>query len=507
MNLSDPNQPWWDPNAGLDTSIDDGASWYPNQASVVYGIPQEQHGYEHYPSAHSSSEGTVLSRSHRTRKRSEQNPDLADKDFDVISSRPVFSVPNVARTSKDGRYDFAESCHEFRASEGMPHGVEGHQNYHRKKSTRQGATHYSQEAEYDDDYAYEARRFEDDNTHRGNQEAGSIIYCPHEGCGFAGPDKNSIRKHIGIHGARKFYCGRGECAAGFHTARDLRRHEESIHRGSKASKNYICKVSKCHRDATRPFTRKDNARQHIVNVHVHEIGNARIDDFIEAIGEPEPPQRQSRHRPTGSSSTDDTVSSSFSYESNHRYHGHEDPEGEDMFEKFTYLQEYDSDLDVGWSRGDVGHFSAKEHQLQSPFGPGALELESQQKYSDPRPLIQSGRRLRVDTHSQSATNTEQRGPAYYQERDRNIQSEDLQWYDNERAHGYSDRSATAQQVRSQIKEESPFTIKRHYHGPIASTATKKPTKHLTNPTGKTYHPETSATTESLEAAFEKSLTI
>ncbi|KAF3106865.1 hypothetical protein TWF103_005949 [Orbilia oligospora] len=500
-HLSDQNQQWWDPDASFEGSMNAGASWYPDLNQVPasefepYGIPHEQHSYNHHEPVHSF-EGGQHGRSHRSRKRSDQNPDLRERDFKVNSYRPVFSVPpeNVSRTSKDGSYDFAESCHAFRARpdsalERAPQDISGRHST-RRKGTNRNAMNYTQEIELDDTYVSEAHQ-SSEFEHSSNKDATLIFYCPHVNCGYAGPDKNSLRKHLSIHGERKFSCEK--CSADFHTARDLRRHQEAKHTISNAKKNYICKVPKCTRDATWPFTRKDNARQHVM--HVHEIGNGRVDDFIEEVV---PPFRGG-HRPTNSSSTDDTVYSTLSGDSNIGYHSHEDPEGEDIIAEFTHLQEYDSDLDIGYP-------STQENWQQAGLGPWDLDHESQAKPFDLNPRLQGRRRSKSEIQSRSALHLDPQAPLYYQQREGMVQDEDFQLYHHsEQSNCYDSRSPINH--ISQIKEESPGPG-QHYRLPsTASTATKKPPKHLSNRTSQTYHPETSATTESLEAAFEKVLII
>ncbi|KAK6542760.1 hypothetical protein TWF694_006701 [Orbilia ellipsospora] len=98
-------------------------------------------------------------------------------------------------------------------------------------------------------------------------------------------DKTSLRKHMYIHDPRRFFCD--TCGMGFHTRRDLRRHQNAIHNGSSGltgkspRKFYICKKSKCDRGMEKPFSRKDNAKQHVVAVH--GIENAMAEDVIELI--------------------------------------------------------------------------------------------------------------------------------------------------------------------------------------------------------------------------------
>ncbi|KAK6344635.1 hypothetical protein TWF718_006593 [Orbilia javanica] len=506
LHLSDSNQQWWGPDAGFEDPMNAGASWYPNQVPASefepYGIPHEQHGYGHPPP---HAEG-VQPRPHRSRKRSDQNFDLRDRDYEVNSYRPVFSVPreNVSRTSTDGRYEFAESCHEFMVRpdsglEGMSQDADGRQGSSRKKSTHRAATHYAQEAEYDDNYAYVAQRPISDFEQGGNQETEPIFYCPQPHCGYASPSKNSLRKHMSIHGAKKFFCE--NCSADFHAAKDLRRHQETKHTVSNARKNYICKAQNCGRDGRWPFTRKDNARQHVM--HVHEISHDRVDEYIEEIAGAAPrnseQQFRAGHRPTNSSSTDDTIYSNLSYDSNPGYHSHEDLGGEDIIAEFTYLQEYDSDL-------DLGHPSTQENWQQERFRPSGPEYGKQVKYLNPSSRPQGRRRSRSEVESRSPSNMDPQQASYYQSREHLVRDEDLQQYSTERSYLCSDRSVVLP-MQSQVKEESPGPNQRSGRSLNASTATKKPTKHLSNYAGKTYRPETSAAAESLEAAFEKVLTI
>ncbi|KAK6519938.1 hypothetical protein TWF506_000232 [Arthrobotrys conoides] len=503
-HLSDPNQQWWDPDAGFENSTNAGTSWYPNQVSAPefesYGrIPHDQHGYSHHEAVHSF-EDSQHGRSHRSRKRPDQNLDLRERDFKVNSYRPVFSVPpeNVSRTSKDGSYEFAESCHAFRARPDSPSGemlqdVTGRHNIKRKDTSRR-ALHYTQEAEFGDKYGPEAHRPSEFAFDKSNQDATLIFYCPHIDCGYAGPDKNSLRKHLSIHGARKFSCEK--CTADFHTARDLRRHQEAKHPISNARKIFICKVPRCNRDETRPFTRKDNARQHVIQVH--EVENDRAEDFIKEImgASPEKPTFRA-HRPTGSSSTDDTIYSNLSHDSNASYNSFEDPEGEDIIAEFTYLQEYDSDLDVGYP-------SSQDWQ-QDSFCAWASEHEQQMKPFDLSPQFQGRRRSKPEIQSRSASHLDRQAPLY-QRREGMVQDEACQSYNHtERSSRYVNQS----HIRpiSQIKEESPDPRQRYRFPSNAATAIEKPAKQFPNSGGKTYHPETSVTTESLEAAFEKVLVL
>ncbi|EPS35212.1 hypothetical protein H072_11602 [Dactylellina haptotyla CBS 200.50] len=107
--------------------------------------------------------------------------------------------------------------------------------------------------------------------------------CP--SCAIGCRDKTSLRKHMYIHDPRRFFCD--TCGMGFHTRRDLRRHQTAIHNGASGlasrapRKFYICKKPKCDRGLEKPFTRKDNAKQHVVAVHGLETSTA--EDVIEQV--------------------------------------------------------------------------------------------------------------------------------------------------------------------------------------------------------------------------------
>ncbi|KAK6340060.1 hypothetical protein TWF730_001833 [Orbilia blumenaviensis] len=94
-------------------------------------------------------------------------------------------------------------------------------------------------------------------------------------CGVGCRDKTSLRKHMYVHQPRRYFCDFEGCKIGFHTKRDLRRHTDTKHRklttgviGSRVRrKSFICKIDKCERGRAKPFSRRDNARQHVVGVH------------------------------------------------------------------------------------------------------------------------------------------------------------------------------------------------------------------------------------------------
>ncbi|KAK6499090.1 hypothetical protein TWF481_011659 [Arthrobotrys musiformis] len=83
-------------------------------------------------------------------------------------------------------------------------------------------------------------------------------------CKKSFPSKNSLSKHKQIHGERSHICG--DCNAKFHTKKDLTRHRDTVHGENSAS--YVCPVAECARStAKRAFSRRDNLRQHILQLH------------------------------------------------------------------------------------------------------------------------------------------------------------------------------------------------------------------------------------------------
>lgn len=178
-------------------------------------------------------------------------------------------------------------------------------------------------------------------------------------CGVGCRDKTSLRKHMYVHQPRRYFCDFEGCNIGFHTKRDLRRHTDTKHRklatgviGSRVRrKSFICKIPLCERGKAKPFSRRDNARQHVVGVH--GIRNTRgeaekvieeIDIDIEGDTAPEPveeskPSTEQRDEPkkpseapTKPSTTDRVPPAS----------GHKitkPKESEDVLAEFTNLQE------------------------------------------------------------------------------------------------------------------------------------------------------------------------
>lgn len=308
-----------------------------------------------------------------------------------------------------------------------------------------------------------------------------------------------FRKHEKIHGARMHSCG--ACGADFHTSRDLRRHQETIHRDSEVMKSYVCNVRGCGR-LGKPFSRKDNARQHVARVH--EIFDG-VDDMIEEIigTSPAKPsgskstQFRAGHRTRGSSSTDDTTFSTVSYDSNPGYHSHEDAEADDPIARYTYLEEYDSDL-------DINHDSRGPSLWQTQHG----ERGPERKYSSS--YAQSRGRSKSDAQGSS------RGASHLEQN--STQGSDfqpLEWRD--RSHCYDDRSAVSQFIQEQIKEESPVpdlnartpgqAQRRRRPGRAGSPGTKQSRKHPSDYDGKVYRSENPNDLEPLEDVFDKVLHI
>ncbi|KAK6340061.1 hypothetical protein TWF730_001834 [Orbilia blumenaviensis] len=484
------NQLWWDPNAGPEPSMNADALWSQNQASAAagpyYGIPHEQHGY--YPSAHPDD---VQPRTHRPRKRTEQDSDVTG-EYRINSHRPVWSVPseNVSQNSKESRYAFEESCHEFRA---RPDGMDSRHGSSRKKSNRRQATHYGQEEDYDGDYGYEIQGHE--FGPKGSHDETPGFYCP-QNCGFVGMDKNSLRKHMSIHKDKRFSCEK--CEACFHTPRDLRRHQEARHTMSKSKTEYICKFPGCDRDEKWPFKRKDNARQHLYNVHQMDDGDNLIREIIVANSSAQYNERSSEtqfragHRPTGSSSTDDTVYSAVSYDSNPGYYSHEDLEDEDVMARFTTFEDYESDIDFDRCAQEIQPWS-------EDFGSGI-------KQTDLESRIQNRKRSKSEAYTRSASHPGPQQPLYYQGQGHLVQHDDSQQYQyTERCHTFEDASSANSQ--SHIKEESPAPRSHYPFGQTSSTAIRKPGKYPPDHVGKAYRCENPSIVGSLEDVFEKVLVI
>ncbi|KAF3923802.1 hypothetical protein ABW21_db0200081 [Orbilia brochopaga] len=68
----------------------------------------------------------------------------------------------------------------------------------------------------------------------------------------------------------------------FRTHRDLERHCKTCHVDSAGSINkYICRYPGCTRELERSFSRRDNARQHVVDVH--KVHRSHVNAHIEEI--------------------------------------------------------------------------------------------------------------------------------------------------------------------------------------------------------------------------------
>lgn len=169
------------------------ASWshrYPNQAPAApyHEIPHDQHGYGHQQ-VHSEE---FQPRSHRSRRRPEQNSDHGGREYPVNSHRPIFSVQpgNVSRTPQDGLYGFEESCHEFVAG---PNAA-AERTRRRPRQDR----HYPQEVELGGNYTYEAEGEYGEGVMRGvldvdQQGYPDVFTCSFPRCGNAFMDKNSLK--------------------------------------------------------------------------------------------------------------------------------------------------------------------------------------------------------------------------------------------------------------------------------------------------------------------------
>ncbi|KAK6344634.1 hypothetical protein TWF718_006592 [Orbilia javanica] len=220
--------------------------------------------------------------------------------------------------------------------------------------------------------------------------------CPH--CGVACRDKTSLRKHMYVHQPRRYFCAFDGCNIGFHTKRDLRRHTDTKHRklatgviGSRIRrKSFICKIDQCERGRAKPFSRRDNARQHVVGVHgikntrgeaekvIEEIDiDIEGDTAPELVEESKPPstQRAEPNKPPEApikpSATDRVPPSS----------GHKiskPKESEDVLAEFTNLQEERQNASV--TKGNSSGQSTKVPQKK----PSASEP------GDIRPPVDSG---------------------------------------------------------------------------------------------------------------------
>ncbi|KAK6519937.1 hypothetical protein TWF506_000231 [Arthrobotrys conoides] len=110
-------------------------------------------------------------------------------------------------------------------------------------------------------------------------------------CGVGCRDKTGLRKHMYVHQPRRYFCESEGCKIGFHTKRDLRRHTDTKHGKAAAGvigarvrrKSYICKIAACERGRAKPFSRRDNARQHVVGVHGIKNSRGEAEKVIEEI--------------------------------------------------------------------------------------------------------------------------------------------------------------------------------------------------------------------------------
>ncbi|EWC43659.1 hypothetical protein DRE_01546 [Drechslerella stenobrocha 248] len=108
--------------------------------------------------------------------------------------------------------------------------------------------------------------------------------CDIGGCNKSFPDKAGLRKHKYTHKSPAYSCDK--CPKEFHTTRDLRRHKSALHPGGPGPIRttrtmFICKYPGCNRNRRRPFTRKDNARQHIMGVHA--VASRSVDEKIDEV--------------------------------------------------------------------------------------------------------------------------------------------------------------------------------------------------------------------------------
>ncbi|KAK6496972.1 hypothetical protein TWF481_001951 [Arthrobotrys musiformis] len=178
-------------------------------------------------------------------------------------------------------------------------------------------------------------------------------------CGVGCRDKTSLRKHMYVHQPRRYFCEFEGCNIGFHTKRDLRRHTDTKHRklgtgviGSRVRrKSFICKIAQCERGRAKPFSRRDNARQHVVGVHgiKNTLGEAEkvieeIDIDIEGDAVPEIVEESTQStaqrddpkklpKPPAKPSATDRVPPAAGHKSA------KSKESEDVLAEFTNLQE------------------------------------------------------------------------------------------------------------------------------------------------------------------------
>ncbi|KAK6522983.1 hypothetical protein TWF281_002409 [Arthrobotrys megalospora] len=181
-------------------------------------------------------------------------------------------------------------------------------------------------------------------------------------CGVGCRDKTSLRKHMYVHQPRRYFCEFTGCNIGFHTKRDLRRHTDTKHRklatgvvGARVRrKSFICTINACERGRAKPFSRRDNARQHVVGVH--GIKNTRgeaeqvieeIDIDIDGDGAVEPVEESSAQRAEPKKPSETPTKPSLTERA--PISGHKtgkSKESEDVFAEFTNLQEARQDNSV-----------------------------------------------------------------------------------------------------------------------------------------------------------------
>lgn len=165
-----------------------------------------------------------------------------------------------------------------------------------------------------------------------------------------------------VHQPRRYFCEFTGCNIGFHTKRDLRRHTDTKHRklatgvvGARVRrKSFICTINACERGRAKPFSRRDNARQHVVGVH--GIKNTRgeaekvieeIDIDIDGDGAVEPVEESTAHRAEPKKPSETSTKPSITERA--PISGHKagkSKESEDVFAEFTNLQEIRQDNSV-----------------------------------------------------------------------------------------------------------------------------------------------------------------
>ncbi|KAJ6261693.1 hypothetical protein Dda_2491 [Drechslerella dactyloides] len=124
-------------------------------------------------------------------------------------------------------------------------------------------------------------------TRKSQDEEERCFVCDFDRCNKSFKDSAGLRserdrKHKYIHNQRAYSCD--DCPKKFHASRDLRRHLEACHTGGTGPitrrPRYFCKYPGCGRDSEHPFSRRDNARQHIKEVH-HILGK-NIEELLES---------------------------------------------------------------------------------------------------------------------------------------------------------------------------------------------------------------------------------